>query len=159
MALDIVALGTVPAGEAPAAASEIDYVGRAFWQCRRCIDLVRHTLGGEPEGAKLRVRRTGPDFDPYLEVVVEFDEANPAARAYANRCDREAPTRWDQTAETASRLPVIARKTGRPMKLLLIRHAAAMPRGTPGAPDDERPLTLAGTAKFRLAARWLARVP
>ena len=103
MALDIVALGTVPAGEAPAAASEIDYVGRAFWQCRRFIDLLRHTLGAEPEGAKLRVRRTGPDFDPYLEVVAEFDEANPAARAYANRCDREAPTRWDRTAETASR--------------------------------------------------------
>src|SRR3989442_5918585 len=103
MALDIVALGSAPAGEAPAAASEIDYVGRAFWQCRRFIDLLRHTLGAEPEGAKLRVRRTGPDFDPYLEVVVEFDEANPAARAYANRCDREAPTRWDRTAETASR--------------------------------------------------------
>ena len=113
MALDIVALGTVPAGEAPATASEIDYVGRAFWQCRRFIDLLRHTLGAEPEGAKLRVRRTGPDFDPYLEVVVEFDEANPAARVYAKRCDRDAPTRWDRTAGTAPcPSPVIARKTG-----------------------------------------------
>ena len=113
MAFDLIALGTVPAGEAPAAGSEIDYVGRAFWQCRRFIDLLRHTLGAEPEGAKLRVRRTGPDFDPYLEVVVEFDDANPAARAYANRCDREAPTRWDRTAGTASGpSPVIARKAG-----------------------------------------------
>ena len=113
MAFDLIALGTVPAGEAPAAGSEIDYVGRAFWQCRRFIDLLRHTLGAEPEGAKLRVRRTGPDFDPYLEVVVEFDDANPAARAYANRCDREAPTRWDRTAGTASDpSPVIARKAG-----------------------------------------------
>src|SRR2546422_2799469 len=113
MALALIALGTVPAGESPAAGSEIDYVGRAFWQCRRFIDLLRHTVGAEPEGAKLRVRRSGPDFDPYLEVVVEFDDANPAARAYANRCDREAPTRWDRTAGTASRSsPVIARKAG-----------------------------------------------
>ena len=57
--------------------------------------------GPSTGGAKLRVRRSGRDFDPYLEVVVEFDDANQAARAYANRCDREAPTRWDQTAGTA----------------------------------------------------------
>src|SRR5258705_1889903 len=44
------------------------------------------------------------------------------------------------------------------MKLLLIRHAAAIPRGTPGVPDDERPLTPDGKAKFRVAARGLARV-
>src|SRR4029450_9168488 len=44
------------------------------------------------------------------------------------------------------------------MKLLLIRHAAAIPRGTPGVPDDERPLTPDGKAKFHIAARGLARV-
>ena len=105
MALDLIALGTVPAGEPPAAAGEIDYVGRAFWQCRRFIDLLRQTVGAEPEGAKLRVRRSGPDFDPFLEVVVEFDVANHAARAYAIRCDREAPTRWDRTAGTTLAAP------------------------------------------------------
>lgn len=100
MALDLTALGTVPAGEAPASGREIDYVGRAFLQCRRFIDLLRRSVGAEPEGAKLKVRRSGPDFAPYLEVVVEFDDANDASRAYAIRCDREAPTRWDQTART-----------------------------------------------------------
>ena len=44
------------------------------------------------------------------------------------------------------------------MKALLIRHAAAIPRGTPGVLDDERPLTSSGAAKFRTAARGLARV-
>jgi hypothetical protein len=101
MAFDLIALGTVPAGEAPAVASEIDYGARAFLQCRRFIDLLRHTVGAEPEGAALRIRRSGPDFNPNVEVVVEFDDANNAARAYANRCDREAPTRWDQTAKIA----------------------------------------------------------
>jgi phosphohistidine phosphatase len=44
------------------------------------------------------------------------------------------------------------------MKLLLVRHAAAVPRGTPGVADDERPLTPEGEAKFTIAARGLARI-
>jgi len=44
------------------------------------------------------------------------------------------------------------------MKLLLLRHAAAMPRGTAGVFDDERPLTPSGKAAFRVAARGLARI-
>ena len=98
MASDLIALGTVPAGETPAAASEVDYAGRAFWQCRRFIDLLRHTVGAEPGGAKLRVRRSGRDFDPYLEVA---EIHRRVIERGANRCDREAPTRWDQTAGTA----------------------------------------------------------
>ena len=44
------------------------------------------------------------------------------------------------------------------MKLLLVRHAAAVPRGTPGIPDDQRPLTPKGKAKFSAAAKGLARI-
>ena len=44
------------------------------------------------------------------------------------------------------------------MKLLLVRHAAAVPRGTPGIPDGERPLTPRGRAKFTVAAKGLARI-
>jgi phosphohistidine phosphatase len=44
------------------------------------------------------------------------------------------------------------------MKALLVRHAAAIPRGTPGILDDERPLTTSGEIKFRAAARGLARI-
>jgi len=44
------------------------------------------------------------------------------------------------------------------MRLLIIRHAIAVPRGTPDIPDDERPLTPEGEKKFRQAARGLARV-
>ncbi len=46
----------------------------------------------------------------------------------------------------------------RGMKALLIRHAAAIPRGTPGILDAERPLTSSGASKFRAAARGLARI-
>lgn len=44
------------------------------------------------------------------------------------------------------------------MRLLIIRHAIAVPRGTPNIPDDERPLTPEGQRRFRRAARGLAVV-
>ena len=42
------------------------------------------------------------------------------------------------------------------MELLIVRHAAAVPHGTPGIPDDERPLTPQGEERFREAAAGLA---
>src|SRR5262245_16026944 len=46
----------------------------------------------------------------------------------------------------------------RPMRLLMIRHAIALPRGPPDIPDDERPLTKRGAKRFRAAAEGLARI-
>jgi phosphohistidine phosphatase len=44
------------------------------------------------------------------------------------------------------------------MQLLIVRHGAAVERGTPGIPDDERPLTPDGEKKMRQAARGLAKL-
>ena len=44
------------------------------------------------------------------------------------------------------------------MRLLIIRHAIAAERGTPGMSDDERPLTPEGEQRFRKAAKGLARI-
>jgi phosphohistidine phosphatase len=44
------------------------------------------------------------------------------------------------------------------MRLLMIRHGIAVPRGTPDIPDDERPLTKRGRRRFRTAAAGLARL-
>jgi phosphohistidine phosphatase len=44
------------------------------------------------------------------------------------------------------------------VRLLIIRHAAAVPSGTPGIKDDDRPLTPRGRARFKRAARGLARL-
>ena len=44
------------------------------------------------------------------------------------------------------------------MQLLIIRHAIAVPRGTPGLPDEDRPLTPEGEQKFREAAGGLAKI-
>lgn len=44
------------------------------------------------------------------------------------------------------------------MQLLIIRHAIAVPRGTPGIPDEDRPLTPEGEQKFREAAEGLVKL-
>ena len=44
------------------------------------------------------------------------------------------------------------------MRVLIVRHAIAVPRGTPGVPDEERPLTPEGEEKFRECARGIARL-
>ena len=44
------------------------------------------------------------------------------------------------------------------MRLLVVRHAIAVPHGTPGVADHDRPLTPEGEAKFREAARGLAQI-
>lgn len=44
------------------------------------------------------------------------------------------------------------------MRLILVRHAIAVPRGTAGLEDGERPLTSRGERRFRLAAAGLARL-
>jgi phosphohistidine phosphatase len=42
--------------------------------------------------------------------------------------------------------------------VIVIRHGIAVPPGTPGIPDDERPLTGRGRRRFHRAARGLARI-
>ncbi len=44
------------------------------------------------------------------------------------------------------------------MRLLIVRHAVAVARGTPGIPDRERPLTPEGEERFRETARGLAKL-
>jgi|WetSurMetagenome_2_1015567.scaffolds.fasta_scaffold171377_2 phosphohistidine phosphatase len=41
------------------------------------------------------------------------------------------------------------------MRLYIVRHAIAAPHGTPGIPDDERPLTEEGIKKMRQVAAGL----
>src|SRR5262245_16051070 len=44
------------------------------------------------------------------------------------------------------------------MRLVIVRHAIAVPRGTPEIPDEDRPLTPEGEKKFKKAAEGMARV-
>jgi phosphohistidine phosphatase len=44
------------------------------------------------------------------------------------------------------------------MRLLIIRHATAVPRGTPDVAEDDRQLTKKGARRFETAARGLAKI-
>jgi phosphohistidine phosphatase len=44
------------------------------------------------------------------------------------------------------------------MQLVVIRHAIAVERGTPGIPDEQRPLTPEGVEKFKEVAKGIARL-
>src|SRR4029453_4154082 len=44
------------------------------------------------------------------------------------------------------------------MKLLLLRHAIAVPADTSGIADEDRPLTSEGRQRFKKAARGLAEI-
>jgi hypothetical protein len=97
MARNVITLRPAPTGEIWAHVGDAGYTELAFLQCRRYIALLRRAIGPEPDGVRLRVRRSDTDVDPYIDVVVEYDGQNPAASAYALRCEREAPTRWSET--------------------------------------------------------------
>ena len=94
MARDVITLRPGPAGESCARVGDNGYAEIAFAQCRRYIALLRLAIGPEPHGARLLVRRGDADFDPYTDVVIEYDDQNAAASDYALRCERDAPTRW-----------------------------------------------------------------
>jgi hypothetical protein len=95
MAWGVISLGAVPAREPFTRADEAGDADRALSECQRYVALLRHAIGPEPQGAQLQIRRSEPDRGSYLEVVVEYDDGNTVARAYAIRCDREAPTTWE----------------------------------------------------------------
>jgi hypothetical protein len=94
MARGVITLRPVPAGESSAHVGESGYADVAVAQCHRYIGLLRQAIGSEPAGARLRVRRADTEFDPYIDVIVEYDDQNAAARDYAIRCERDAPARW-----------------------------------------------------------------
>jgi hypothetical protein len=69
MARDVITLRPVPVAESGAKVGDTGYAEIAFLQCRRYIALLRLAIGPEPDGARLRVRRSDIDFDPYIDVV------------------------------------------------------------------------------------------
>jgi hypothetical protein len=92
--------GTTPPDEicAQVGSREYDYVERARREARAYIGQLRRMFGEEPDGARLGIKSHPHDFGTYYTVVCHFDPANPAAEAYALRCDNEAPRCWDEAA-------------------------------------------------------------
>ena len=73
----------------------------------------------------------------------------------------DLPHRWRRSGELeterAGRITLVSRE--QPMRdLYILRHGIAVEPGTPGIPDDERPLTAKGEKRMRQIARALRRL-
>ena len=93
---DYFCIGPTPREEDCAQVGQPDYRRKAIAECTQFIQLIRDTLGPEPEGAELRVKAFEHDFGTYHEVVCWFDTDNEAAIEYAHRCDDDAPATWER---------------------------------------------------------------
>ncbi len=95
---DHVYVGSVPPEEDCAQAGTDGYYERAKEECRAYVNLLRRTLGPEPEGARLAVKSHDHDFGPYLGVVCYYDCGKEESMDYAFRCESEGPQEWDEEA-------------------------------------------------------------
>lgn len=92
---DYLSIGSTPCDE-PCEQLGPNYdASKARAECRRYIDLIRATMGPEPEGARLAVKSFEHDFGTYMEVVCYFNEENEKAVDYAYDCESSAPATWE----------------------------------------------------------------
>ena len=97
---DHITIGPVPCEEPCAQVGAPDYQQQARQECTRFINLLRRTLGEEPENAHLAIKSNPHDFGTYYEVVCHFDDDDEEAAKYAYRCESEAPSQWDDPPPT-----------------------------------------------------------
>ena len=96
---DYVTIGSAPCEEECVSVSKTDdYLGAMRAECSRFLQLIRKTLGPEPDGARLAVKGFPHDFGTYYEVICWYEEDNEEASAYAFRCESEAPATWEEQA-------------------------------------------------------------
>jgi hypothetical protein len=92
---DDLTIGSAPCDEDCAQVGQPHDIWQARQECQRFIQLIRKTLGPEPEGARLAVTSFPHEFGDDLEVVCYFDTHVPDAVDYASRCESDAPAMWE----------------------------------------------------------------
>ena len=90
-------LGQTPSEEDCAQVGQPGYRNKAVAECTRYIELLRRTIGPEPEGARIGIKWFDHDFGAYCEVVCYFNPEHAIAVAYAQRCEDDAPATWEET--------------------------------------------------------------
>ena len=97
-------LGPTPAEEACAQVGQPNYREQALKECRAYIRQLARHFGEPPPGARFTLTREIHDFGTYLEVVVQYDPEDEAAREFAFRAEDDLPARWDAQAREELRL-------------------------------------------------------
>jgi hypothetical protein len=92
--------GTTPPMEpcAQVGSHEYDYLDKARKEAKAYMNLLRRMFGSEPEGTRFSMKSHPHDFGTYLTVVCFFDPNDKAAAEYAQKCESEGPSEWDEAA-------------------------------------------------------------
>ena len=97
--MDHLDLGSAPSDEDCASVGVDDnYEVRAKRECRALANQFRRICGDPPPGARFRIMTNPHDFGTYYSLVIDFDQEDADAVAYACRCDEESPSEWDMAA-------------------------------------------------------------
>jgi hypothetical protein len=67
-------------------------------ECRAYVPGLRIVYGPEPEGAGLRTKDNPHEFGTYYEVLLKYDPADEAQRAYADKVENGLAT-WDEAGQ------------------------------------------------------------
>lgn len=96
---DSLSIGSAPANEDGAQVGSDDYHKRARAELQAFKNLIRRTIGPEPEGASLVVKSNQHDFGTYLDLECVFDDRHPEAVTYCFEVERKTPSDWDDVAK------------------------------------------------------------
>ena len=129
---DWIDLGPVPAMEDCAQVGRDGYWEQARRECRAYVNLLRRTMGAEPEGARLSVKSNEHDFGTYLSVVCFYDPSVSGSVDYALRCESEGPAHWDEEARFRFR------GLHRVSCTVTWRSSGSTTRGRPSLPQSDR---------------------
>ena len=91
-------VGSGPAEEQCAQVGSEGYHWRAWHECRALIGQLRRAFGPEPPACRLSIKQNPHDSGAYLSVNCAFPAGDERGAAYASRCERELPKRWDAEA-------------------------------------------------------------
>ena len=93
---DYISIGSAPRNEDCVQVNpQGDYHDAMRAECRRFLDLIQKKLGLGPPGAYLAIESIPHDFGTYYDVVCYFNDEDEQARAYALRCEADAPETWE----------------------------------------------------------------
>jgi hypothetical protein len=95
---DTIELGSSPCNEDCLQVGNENYELLAKVECQRFIELIRKKLGPEPPLARLFIKWNNHDFGTYAEVCLKYETDDDDASKYAELCEIELPTTWDDDA-------------------------------------------------------------
>ena len=91
---DYLTIGSTPPEEDCAQVGSEDYMKRALAEVKRYRELILKTCGEPPTGTRLKAMTFPHDFGHYVELVVEYDDADPKGFEYALHVESHGPSNW-----------------------------------------------------------------